>query len=130
MKKLILVTVITIAFFSCKNEKTPTEQVEKENITTLKGEYVYFADAAVLQTKSQIFGVIIDEKCKELNQKAEAFKKEPTDFVQIEIKGIIMPKPEGTEGWENRVKITEIINVFPVAKKEEVVKLKSNTNTQ
>lgn len=122
MKKLILLLVI-IAFVSCKNnnkteEKTTTvdglEKTEKQNdgLTLLKGEFIYYADAAVLQTHSEIYAVVLNDKMQELNEQVQKYKTEITDMVPVEIRGKITPKPENEEGWAFRVEIKEILNVI------------------
>ncbi len=135
MKKIIILLVFTVAFTSCKNEsKKETVDTEdgrsikqSDGLTLLKGEFVYYADAAVLQTHGQIYGVIINDKVDEINKQAKPFKKEDTDFVLVEIRGEISPKPEGVEGWENRVEIKEILNVSAIKSDgENVVKLGTN----
>ena len=120
---------------ACKNEAkvaseganadSSDQRTEKQSngLTLLKGEFIYFSDAAVLQTNKQMYGVVIDDKMHELNNKAEAFKKEVTDFVQVEIRGKVTPKPENEEGWAFRVEIKEIINVEAAEQSSEVVKL-------
>jgi len=135
MKKLVFLLALAIAFTSCKNDakKENTETTEtadgrtakqKDGLTLLIGEFVYYADAAVLQTKNQIYGVILNDKVTEINKQAKAFKKEDTDFVMIEVRGEIKPKPEGEEGWDNQVDIKEILNISAIdTQAENVVKL-------
>lgn len=124
MKKLILLLAIT-AFVSCKNDSKPgdsttvseqpdnTERTEKQSdgLTLLKGDFIYYADAAVLQTHSEIYGVIVNDKMHELNEQAKQYKKTDTDMVSVEIRGVITEKPENEEGWDFRVEIKEILNV-------------------
>ncbi|WP_452230320.1 MULTISPECIES: hypothetical protein [unclassified Lacinutrix] len=135
MKKLVFLLVLAVAFTSCKNEakKENAETTETEDgrtvkqsdgLTLLKGEFVYYADAAVLQTKNEIYGVILNDKVTELNKKAKDFKKEDTDFVMVEVRGAIKSKPEGKEGWDNQVEIKEILNISAIEMQaENVVKL-------
>jgi hypothetical protein len=135
MKKTLLILVAMTAFTACKNEaklqpnKDVTEasqqKTEKQNdgLTLLKGEFIYYADAAVLQTHREMYAVIIDDKMHELDKMAAPFKKEDTDFVQVEIRGKITPKPENEEGWPYRVEIKEILNVKAAEESNEVVKL-------
>jgi hypothetical protein len=122
MKKLILFLVV-IVFVSCKNdnkteEKTTTvdslEKTEKQNdgLTLLKGEFIYYADAAVLQTHSEIYAVVLNDKMQELNEQVQKYKTEVTDMVPVEIRGKITPKLENEEGWAFRVEIKEILNVI------------------
>ena len=124
MKKVLLLLVI-IAFTGCKNDQkseenvTPSEDTntnektekQSDGLTLLKGEFIYYADAAVLQTHSEVYGVIIDDKMHELNEQAMKHKTAVTDMVPVEIRGIITPKPENEEGWDFRVEIKEILNV-------------------
>lgn len=124
MKKVLFITLISIALFSCKNgknngtekEAVTTEETDRtdkqsDGLTLLKGDFIYYADAAVLQTHREVYGVVIDEKMHELNEKVAEFKTEVTDMVPVEIRGKIVPKPANEEGWAFRVEIKEILNV-------------------
>ena len=137
MKKIILIVLILTAFISCKNDSKKgaqeeiltidgSEKTEKQNdgLTLLKGEFIYFADAAVLQTHREVYGVVIDEKMHELDKQVQQYKIETTDMVPVEIRGKIIPKPENEEGWPYRVEIKEIINVSkPNPQDNEVIKI-------
>ena len=138
MKNIIITFIIVIAFTSCKNDKksegnldqieTQEEKTTKQDdgLVLIKGEFVYFADAAVLQTNSSsIYGVVINEKMHELNELAQQYKKEPTDYVSVEIRGEIIPKPENEEGWPYRINIKEILSVNKSQTEDEVIKLES-----
>ena len=127
-----------MAFTSCKNEsksdnkkddiENQEEKTAKQNdgLVLLKGQFVYYADAAVIQTNSSsIYGVVINEKMHELDKLAQQYKKEPTDYVSIEIRGEIIPKPENEEGWPYRIDIKEIIKVSKSQNEDEVIKLES-----
>ena len=137
MKKIIFLLLITIVFVSCKNDsKTNTEKEtitadgpektakQSDGLTLLKGDFIYFADAAVLQTHREVYGVIIDEKMHELNNQVQQYKNEITDMVPVEIRGKITPKPENEEGWPYRIEIKEILNVSkPNPQDNEVIKV-------
>lgn len=136
MKNIGFFLVLLIALSSCKSDKKTeniSDQVEvqegktakqSDGLVLMKGEFVYFADAAVLQTNSSsIYGVVINEKMHELNKLAEKYKKEPTDYVSVEIRGEIIPKPENEEGWPYRINIKEILNVSKSQIDNEVIKL-------
>lgn len=84
---------------------------QSDGLTLLKGDFLYIADAAVLQTHREVYGVIIDEKMEELNEQAKLLKDTEFDWVKVEIRGEISQKPEKEEGWDNRVAIKEILNV-------------------
>ena len=137
MKKIIVLLIITIAFISCKNDsKVNTEKEiipkdgvtktakQSDGLTLLKGDFIYFADAAVLQTHREVYGVVIDKKMHELNELVKQYKVETTDMVPVEIRGKIIPKPENEEGWPYRVEIKEILTVSkPKPQDNEVIKV-------
>jgi len=138
MKNIVLLLVFFTALTSCKNDsksdkktddtENQEEKTEKQNdgLVLLKGEFVYYADAAVLQTNSSsIYGVVINEKMHELDKLAQQYKKEPTDYVSVEIRGEIIPKPQNEEGWPYRIDIKEIIKVSKSQNEDEVIKLES-----
>jgi hypothetical protein len=132
MKKIFVILISAMSFITCKNdtksevtEASQEERTEKQSdgLTLLKGEFIYYSDAAVLQTHKQMYAVVIDEKMHELDNLAKEFKNEATDFVEIEIRGKITPKPDNEEGWDYRVEIKEILNVKASKESSEVVKL-------
>ncbi|QDO93436.1 hypothetical protein FNB79_05400 [Formosa sediminum] len=127
MKKALVFLFCLTLFVSCKNDtKSDKEVTTTENaaIQVLKGEFVYYENAAVLQTKNQIYGIIVNPKMHELNKKATAFKKEDTDMVPVEIKGIVKPKPQDVEGWPFQIEITDIITVSqPKTQDENTIKI-------
>ncbi|WP_303316305.1 hypothetical protein Q4Q34_05735 [Flavivirga abyssicola] len=111
MKKAFFIVTILTIFVSC----------EKSEI--IKGEFVYYDGAAVLQTQNEIYGVLITDKMHELNKKAETFKSEPTDMVSVEIRGRITNQKDEKILWENKVEIVEILDVTAPNKEDNVVKL-------
>lgn len=127
MKKIAFYIIITMLIVSCKENPKETigadspEKTAKQNdgLTLLKGDFLYIADAAVLQTHREVYGVIIDEKMEELNEQAKLLKDTEFDWVKVEIRGEITQKPEKEEGWDHRVAIKEILNV---------TKAENNTN--
>ena len=122
MRKLVYVLIITV-IIGCKegasseatNEDTfdTVERTEKQNdgLTLLKGQFIYYADAAVLQTHREVYGVVINEKMHELDEMTKKYKNSETDMVPVEVRGKISAKPENEEGWPFRVEIVEILNV-------------------
>jgi len=113
MKKLILLfSLVTI--FSCKTD----------NGEVFTGDFVYYKDAAVLQTEQEIHGVVVNKKMKELADQAKAFQKEPTDMVKVEVSGILIPKDTTEEGWPFKLDIKKIISVKALDPKEsQVIKI-------
>jgi len=134
MKKTIILFLSLLVFASCKNNsKTNTESKvetpestskQTSNLKRLKGKFVFYDDAAVLQTRTDIYGVFITDKLKELNKLAEPYKNKPTDMVEVEIRGKITNQKDDKILWENKVEITEIISVKPESQDQKnVIKL-------
>ncbi|MGB5418577.1 hypothetical protein [Algibacter sp.] len=136
MKKALILFVCFTVIISCKNDSKSEQKEEtktsddaktaKQNdgLTLLKGEFVYYDGAAVLQTHSEIYGVLITDKLEELNNQAQQFKTEPTDMVQVEIRGKISNEKDEKILWENKVEVVEILNVKPTPKEaDNVIKL-------
>ncbi len=134
MKKIVVLFVLTLAIISCKNdskkEETSTTDTPafttSDNYQTIKGEFIYLADAAVLKGGTFIYGVKIDEKMHELQAKVSPLKRDEFDMVPVTIKAEINPKPEGTEGWDEIVTIKEIIEVSSPTG-EEPLKIESGS---
>ena len=90
----------------------------------MTGEFIYYADAAVLQTTNEIYGVVIDDKMHKLNDEVKQYKVDDTDMVSVTVKVRRFEKPENEEGWPYRVEIKEIIKIEkPDAKKQDIIKL-------
>ena len=136
MKKLLLFFLVLSALMSCNNESKTNQKEEtltadtpekttKQNdgLTLLKGEFIYYADAAVFQTHTEIYGVVIDEKMHKLDKQVQLYKKEATNMVPVEIRGKIIPKPENEEGWPFRVEIKEILKISKPKSEDNLVKL-------
>tara|TARA_R110002050_G_scaffold94765_1_gene197121 strand:- start:115685 stop:116056 length:372 start_codon:yes stop_codon:yes gene_type:complete len=99
MKKTFFIVFILTAFISCKQGEI------------LKGEFVLYEDAAVIQTDSIIYGVIINKKAHELNEQAKQYKKAPTDMVKVEIRAKVSTQKDDKILWDNKIEIVEILNV-------------------
>lgn len=130
MKHLFIACLLLIGLSSCKNDvettQDNTEETVVDSIPTIKGEFIYIADAAVLKGDNFIYGVKIDTKAQELAERVKPLKREDFDMVPVEVKGKIMPNKE-TEGWDEIVEIREIIKVSAPTS-EPAVKVKSNDN--
>tara|TARA_R110002049_G_scaffold263192_4_gene439389 strand:+ start:657 stop:1064 length:408 start_codon:yes stop_codon:yes gene_type:complete len=133
MKKINLIIILVLTMLACKNETKQEVDLEEnraksfdqnDGFITLKGDFVYYADAAVLQTPSEIYGVVIDENLQLLDQQVKPFKKEATDMVPVTVRVRKFEKNKDEEGWQYRVEIKEILKVeAPDPNKEDVIKL-------
>ena len=102
MKNIGLLILLTL-IFGCKNSS--------ENLTTLKGSYIFFDDAAVLQTNNEVYGVFMNAKALELNKRAEQQRTRPSEIVYVELKGIISTEEDEKIKWEKKLDISEIISI-------------------
>lgn len=133
MKKINLIIILALVMFACKNETKKAVDLEEnraksydqnDGFITIKGDFVYYADAAVLQTQSEIYGVVIDNNMHALDKQAQAYKKEATDMVPVTVRVRKFEKPEAEEGWPYRVEIKEILQVeAPDPSSKDVIKL-------
>ncbi len=130
MKKLVAIFCLITVFTSCKEDsKTEGAAIDdeleaSETVKEVSGTFMYYADAAVFQTKSELFGVVENEKLQELILQSETLKNEPSDEVAVTLKVKTSKKPENEEGWDNRIDIIEIIKVTKVnADQNEIIKL-------
>lgn len=130
MKNILPVIVCLSILFGCKtdkkeldSEKTIEPKIEASNDLTLNGNFIYFDNAAVLQTKTEIYGVITDSMMMVLNEQAKSFKKQPTDMVPVSVRAKLSNKKDKTE-WKKKIEILEIIKVSePKSEDNQVIKL-------
>jgi hypothetical protein len=138
MNKTLLSLAIVFSIFACKKdskkevgaEELPQTVINKDNlgVKQLKGEFIYYADAAVLQTPTEVYGVVIDSMMHVLESQVKEFKKETTDMVPVAVKGKVSAKPEGEEGWPYRVEILEVLDVYePKVEDNNVIKIEKQT---
>lgn len=129
MKKVIITIICLSALISCKTDKkdNQTETTETEDVNsnelTLNGSFIYYDNAAVLQTKEEIYGVIADSMMLELNNQAIKYKNEDTDMVPVTVKAKISDKKDNTN-WKTKIEILEVLNVSkPKPEDNQVIKL-------
>ena len=133
LRNSLVILMCLALFISCKNETKQEVNLEEnraksfdqnDGFITLKGDFVYFADAAVLQTSTEIYGVVIDKNMHKLDAQTKAFKKEATDMVPVTVRVRKFEKNKDEEGWQYKVEIKEILKVeAPDPNKEDVIKL-------
>ncbi len=134
MKRLLFITLILSLSVGCKNDKTNAVEAEtsevnseertakqSDGLTLLKGEFVYYEGAAVLQTHAEIYGVLLTGNFDALNTQAEKYKKAPTDMVNVEIRGKITNDKHDKILWENKVEVVEILNVSKASEEENTI---------
>ena len=128
MKKFILLLFFSTLFYGCKTDSKSGEASdlsnEKVELIVMKGDFIYYADAAVLQTPNEIYGVVIDEKMHELDNAVKPYKEDVTDMISVTVKVRRFEKPENEEGWPYRLEIKEILKVEkPDPNKKDIIKI-------
>lgn len=126
MKKLFFIILTITISISCKDLAKQVDSTENntEALSTLKGNFIYFADGAVLQTETEVYGVVINKKMHDLANQVQKYKVEDTDMVPVEIRGKIIPKPKNDEGWPFQVEINEILKISkPSPKDNNTIKI-------
>ena len=102
MKKRLALALLILSF-GCKNTS--------EELTTLKGDYMFFEDAAVLQASNEIYGVYLNDKAIALDEASKKFKATPTDVIIAEVKGRVSTEKHEKILWEKKFEIIEIISI-------------------
>lgn len=137
MRKVVVLLSCMLALVSCKKETSSTKEVAMEDTTTqneddvitLKGEFIYLDNAAVLNCGDKIYGVTIDEKMHELASQVAKQQKEKVDMVPVIIHGVVKPNPilaQNQEGWPEVVTIKEIVKVLPL-KEDNAIRIESGS---
>ncbi|WP_299333234.1 hypothetical protein [uncultured Psychroserpens sp.] len=145
MKNLSILLVVFAVIFSCKSDqKTTKEEVEvstdtliaepgktlkqSDGLIAIHGNYLYDAtqNAAVLQTPTLMYGIVVNDKVEELNTLVEEHKSEPYEMVPVTIRGRIFKNEANDQEWENKIEIKEILKVSkPDPEENDVIKLGS-----
>ena len=116
--KLYKILIFILFFsFSCdkKQDKIVSNKVvetKNNDLIILSGDYVFYNNAAVLQTNKNVYGIIINEKVDELNDKLSSIKNDEYDFIPVVLKGKLQNKNEDEEGWSVKLEITEIVEII------------------
>jgi len=135
MKKIIFILIAIISFSSCKNDAKQNINLEEnraksydanDGFITMKGDFVYDANknAAVFQTGNDIYGVIVDDNMKALNEKVKPFKEDEYTSVPITVRVKRIKNSNKASLWTYNIEIKEILKVeAPAPNKDDVIKL-------
>lgn len=116
MKKSFLLFLSVVFLLTACGEDTPAHEDETQareavdSIPTLKGEFIYLQDEAVLRGADFIYGVEIDSISKKLADSIESLKKDDFHMIPIEVKAKIIRNPR-RDGWNELIQIREILKI-------------------
>ena len=105
MKKNLQLIILLLFVAAC----APQQKSKAESIT---GEFLFYDNNAVLNTGSEIYGVVVDDKLHELHAQVTPIQKDSFDMVQVYIKGVISKNPNA-EGWPEVITIKDVDSVVP-----------------
>ena len=105
MKKNLQLIILLLFVAAC----APQQKSKAESIT---GEFLFYDNNAVLNTGSEIYGLVVDDKLHELHARVAPIQKDSFDMVQVYIKGVISKNPNA-EGWPEVITIKDIDSVAP-----------------
>ena len=135
MKKIVFILIAIISFSSCKNDAKQNINLEEnraksydanDGFITMKGDFVYDANknAAVFQTGNDIYGVVVDDNMKALNEKLKPFKEDEYTSVPITVRVKRIKNSNKASLWTYNIEIKEILKVeAPDPNKDDVIKL-------
>ncbi|WP_455169806.1 hypothetical protein [Aegicerativicinus sediminis] len=124
----ILIIVVLVLISGCKQSEDNDVKLTDNNLTEsnvnktdkqsdglilFTGDFLYFDNAAVLNTGQTVYGVVVNEKMRQLDSLVQPFKSDPTDMISVGIRGKLIPKAENVEGWDYSIEVEEIVNVYP-----------------
>lgn len=114
MKKIIVLITLFIGLSACKNDQKSTlVTTENSNLAVYKGEFIFTDGAAVLKGSDFIYGVVVDDKMRELADKVAPVKKDVYDMVAVIVTGTLAPGPQDIETWDEFLTIIDIVQVSP-----------------
>ncbi|MBK5214680.1 MAG: hypothetical protein JJE55_13575 [Flavobacteriaceae bacterium] len=117
MKKTILLLMLSVAIFSCKNSEEKNKETEEttvENTTdyqTYKGDFINSEGALVLMGSNFIYGVKRDTLSDKLSKQVAAVKKNDFDMVGVIVRGVVSKNTDKESEWEEEITIKEIMKV-------------------
>jgi hypothetical protein len=137
MKNTICFILISFFFLSCGQDKKNNDKEEQKEIKSrlektestklVRGEFITVDTAAVIKSRSKIYGVILDSMGQELNKRSKALQNEAFDMIPVSIRGEIIQNDKEDE-WEEIIRVKEIIDVRGPEKKIEDKKIKISTS--
>lgn len=115
-KNLLLFILIIIGFSACGDDsrdvmvEEQVQEVQKDSISTIEGEFIFLSDAAVIKGPDFIYGVELDSISRDLANQVAPLKKDDFDMIPVVVRAQIIPNP-GRQGWDEFVRISEVMEI-------------------
>lgn len=134
MKKIFVILIIALGFFNCKDEAKKVDLEENraksydanDGYITMMGDFVYdeSKNAAVLQIKNEVYGIVIDDNMRALSEEVKPFKEDEYTSVPVTIRVKRIENTDNTSLWKYKLEIKEILKVeAPDPNRDNVIKL-------
>lgn len=112
---LFALLVGTFLWSSCGDDtreeiEVPVPEVAKDSLSTIEGEFIYLADAAILKGPDFIYGVELDSIAMDLAERVAPLKEDDFDMTSVKVRAKIL-KNRRPEGWDEVVEIREILEI-------------------
>lgn len=123
-KTFAYLILLLVLFLACKSEEktenkdnknnsiesnSAKKQISKDAPRTISGEFIYSDEAAVIKRRNTMYGVVMNDKAKNLLNQAQGISEDPYATFNVTVTAKIEDN-EG-EGWEKLLNIQKIIKV-------------------
>ena len=115
-KNLFVLILVVLGFSSCGDDSTDViieeqvQEVEKDSLKTIEGEFIFLSDAAVIKGTNFIYGVELDSISRDLAKQVAPLKNDDFDMIPVVVRAQVVPNP-GRKGWNEFVRISEVIEI-------------------
>ena len=116
MKKYFILSVLFLGCLgSCKTDSKKSQETEsfqkaQSEVTRLSGEFIYTDSVAVFKKNDGIYGVIINEKAKDLIAEAKRINPDPYASFDVILEADIQDNPE-IDAWPQILDIQNVIQI-------------------
>ena len=137
MNKTLWILLIVLIVSACnqgqKKDESKSDDLKKkikqesDNWQRVRGDFITVDTAAVIKSRSQIYGVVLDSMGQVLNKRSKEMQKEQYDMIPVIIKGDIINNDVENQ-WEKLIKVKEIINVSKSREDKKPKQISISTN--
>ncbi len=100
---------------------------ESDNWQRVSGDFITVDTAAVIKSRSQIYGVVLDSMGQVLNKRSKEIQKEEYEMIPVIIKGEIINNDVENQ-WEKLIEVKEIIRVSKSRENQQPKQISISTN--